>query len=178
MLQCRAWTCYLAIQNSDRCLFETAFSYLLFVKVITRYHQFSPPPTSTMSSSPPGFTKYGRHSLRYPDSLRPATTVAPPGAVINLAKPPLSIQNRGRKSARMHKRLAGLFKRSKETDNGGIRLHPAFMDDYMDRRPSSPDSSFRGRSSSGSGKSMFKIFPAKRSNGRELMVSRDHFHKQ
>lgn len=143
----------------------------MFVNVITRYCQISPPPTSTMSSSPPGFTKYGRHSLRYPESLRPATATGPPGPVINLAKPPLSAQNRGRKSARMHKRLAGLFKRSKETDNGGLRLHPAFIDDYMDRGLSSPDSSFRGRSSSGSGRSMFKIFPAKRSNGEEDEIS-------
>ena len=132
-----------------------------------------------MSSSPPGFTKFGRHSLRYPESLRAVGAQQQPGsrppsaaAGFNLAKPPFSgLHSRGRKSARMHKRLANLFKRSKETDNGGMRLHPAFIDDYIDGRSSSPDPSFRQRSSSSSGKNVFKIFPAKRGNGEDDELS-------
>lgn len=60
----------------------------------------------------------------------------------------------------MHK-FAKIFKRTKETDNGGLRLHPAFMDDYFDALPSSPDSTLRHRASSMGGKVAFRIRPAK-----------------
>lgn len=114
-------------------------------------------------SSSPGFTKFGRHSLRYPSSVQPnvrpssAASSAAAGVVTTKALPPHQI--RTKRSKKMNK-FTRMFRRTKETDYGGFKQqHPAFADleDYIYKRPSSPDSAIRQRASSVNNKMAFKI---------------------